>query len=317
MPHVFKRTKDGCGDRIDQANARAAGLTTAGLGKYPDMNGEAARRLENMVRVYGLPSADAAQPKPELGEPLRHATAPPADAGTDEAPVERALASDPAPAPAIRKGELFQHLLVQVNYAFEQSDIKRRQKAIGRAWFFDVCGLPLRPGKPLLMGLNWGVDSSAQHRPQLVEPDASSFATVSGWAFVARSERLLQRYFHPVRELNYLNVCPFRTPDISYLTDRDWQISIDNFLMDAIDGIRPSRVLLLGASGVSRLARLGAVQTRVVAVDDNGRAVNAHVGTISGRTTKGIPFYALPHPNNKIGGAAREAIWSKAFEPAR
>ena len=305
MPHVFKRKHDGCGDRIDQAKARAAGLTVDGITKYPDLEAEARRRLGKIVAVYGLP------PREETG-----AGTPRSRAASDTNASEQTIEPQVASQRLSDEGDLFQELLVKVHNAFQECDIRKRQEAAGQHWYYDICGLPLRPQKPLVLGLNWGVDRSARHEPQLSEPTASALRDVRTWTFVARSEPFLRHFFAPLEDLNYLNVCPFRTPDISYLSDRDWRDSVEHFLLDAIDGISPSRVLLLGASGASRLSTLGVTETRLVSVDDNGRAVNAHVGTISGRVAKEIPFFALPHPNNKIGAAARQAIWAKSFSAA-
>lgn len=302
MPHVFRRTRDGCGASIDLAKARAAGLTVDGLGKYPSPRAEAQRRLQNLVEAYGLPNATAPQDR-EAGDAAPSRPAEPAS--SPQATISRVEAGSDA--------QLFQRLLQRVRAAFERSDVKRRQESLDESWHYSICALPLRPGQPLLLGLNWGADRHARHTPQLMEPQRGAFAEVQNWNFIRRSDGLLRRYFAPVQELNYLNVCPFRSPDTSCLTESDWKLAIEEFFLDALDALRPPRVLLLGASGAPQLGRFGLVTTRVVSVDDNGRSVNAHVGTIRGRERRGIPFFALPHPNNKISSGARDAIWAEAF----
>ncbi len=209
---------------------------------------------------------------------------------------------------------LFERLRTQVAAAFEKSDIKQKQQALGKSWYYDVCALPLRPGKPLLLGLNWGDDPSARHLPQKSEPGQSSFSTVKSWRFIASSEPFLRRYFHLPSDLNYFNVCPFRSEKVTDLTDRDWRLAIDEFFLDAIDAVNPPSVLMLGASNVERLTKYNIVNTHMVSVDDNGRSVNAHVGTLRGRALEAVPFFALPHPGNHISTQARQRIWAKAFE---
>ena len=209
--------------------------------------------------------------------------------------------------------DLFLRLLPMVRAAFDESDVRKLQEHRGEGWHYDLCNLPLLSGKPLLLGLNPGRDPRAIHQPQTGYPSDARYADVLGWQFVSRSRPWLERYLGPVRELNYFNVCPFRSPKATDLSDRDWQLGIECFFAEALRFVSPPRTVILGTSGVAHLQRLGIAQSTEVVVQGERQLVKGRVGLILDR----FPFAALPAPTNALTHRERDSIWAAAFDSLR
>ncbi|MBA4179505.1 MAG: hypothetical protein C0506_02855 [Anaerolinea sp.] len=209
----------------------------------------------------------------------------------------------------------FARIRREVSIAFEQSDIRKRQTDLGESWNYSICGLPLRPRKPLLLGLKWGADSAIRHAPQDTMPTSSAYSSVVRYPFIDRSLPYLARYFGSLEQSNYLNVLPFRAPDLSYLTPRDWDLGIGAFFAPVMEYLRPPLTLILGTTAVNQMAPHVRLEYSTVSVTSNAKNVNAHVGVIVGSGAR-HPFIALPHPNNRLTGDARSRIWAAAFEAA-
>ncbi len=321
MPHVFARTKAGCG-QWDTANAKAARLTSKGFADAGDPASTAEGILGRIIAVYGLPGAGSGKPDAEVF-PARPTL--PARKPARRAPETRGTAS---PARPERKGPIlddtrpplsgetpgqaFELLRTRVAGAFAQSDIRRRQLELGESWNYSICGLPLQVGKRLLLGLKWGADRSVRHSAQSAMPGKESYREVKGYPFIARSLRYLDKYVGRIEGLNYLNVLPFRAPDVSFLTARDWDLGINAFFLDVIDYLNPPLTVILGTTAVSELGPHVPLDYRTVSVSGGSKSVNAHLGLIQGRVAR-HPFIALPHPNTPLTAAARPAIWAEAF----
>lgn len=207
--------------------------------------------------------------------------------------------------------ELFARTLPKVAAAFRSSDVKRLQERLGQDWYYELCFLPLVPQQPLLLGLNPGRDP-AGHTPQTQYPTDARYAEVMNWRFVNRSLKWITRHLGSVRDLNYFNVCPFRSQSLADLTDRDWRLGIESFFLDVIDFVAPSKVAVLGTSGVHRLEAMNLTKSRDIGiVSKEGRRINARVGVVLGREGS-YPFFAVPSPNNALSDADRDAIWRLA-----
>ncbi|MEO9254736.1 MAG: hypothetical protein ABI305_04305, partial [Tepidiformaceae bacterium] len=223
--------------------------------------------------------------------------------------------SPPAHGDAAPVGEddFFRHILAKVEAAFERSDIKKLQERLGEKWFYSVCALPLHRDKDLLLGLNWGANRQTGHTRQTKQPGPSVIADVAGYPFVRRSLPLLTRYVGELASMNYLNVCPFRSPEIADLTPLDWRLAIDEFFLETIDYLHPPLTVILGTTNVAALAECNLVEFEEIRIADCGKSVKGFRGVIIGREGKRHPFGAVPHPNNALTSSARALIWHKVF----
>lgn len=322
MPHVFKRPKQGLGNRIDLDKAKRAGLRQAGFAPKDGAGmGEAKRYagelLDRIVDVYGLPAQDP-QPTPPTddGPPtVVTAAAPPSTDAAPAIPEPPHSVRPPAHDQATPTGEddFFRHILAKVEAAFERTDIKKLQERLGEKWFYSVCALPLRRDKDLLLGLNWGANRRTGHVPQSQQPGRSATTEVAGYPFVRRSLPLLTRYIGELASMNYLNVCPFRSPEIADLTPLDWRLAIDEFFLETIDYLRPPLTVILGTTNVAALAERNLVEFEEIRTADGGKSVKGLRGVIIGHEGKRHPFGAVPHPNNALTSSGRALIWHKVF----
>jgi hypothetical protein len=207
---------------------------------------------------------------------------------------------------------VFGELVLQVRHAYAESDARRA----GERWGYQLCALPLRRDRNLLLGLNPGARNLADWRAE-EDNGASTERQIRSWKFIQSSLPLINEHFGRLEDLNYFNVCPFRTPSADLLTDRDWELGIESFFLDAIDYVAPPELLLLGLSGAETLRRFGRAEYDDVSFEGtSGRRVRAYIGVIKGRKER-HRFVAVPHPRNRIRTADRERIWDQAFAVLR
>lgn len=278
-----------------------------------DSRHEAQRLLHLIVEVYGLPGNSPRVPP----EPPPDTVAMPATTQRSTPATTEAVRADPiAPIPpeesATYDDEFFYYLLAKVRDAFEQSDICAYQRQHGLEWWYTICALPLRRNADLLLGLKWGVDASARHQPQTAPPTAAEVAQVRGYRFIARSRPFLERHVGPFERFNYMNVCPFRAPKLTYLTARDWQLAVDHFFLEAIDYLKPPRTVIIGTTDVKVLADRGFAQYEPVKIRIGGKTETGYRGFIQGQTAR-HPFGAVPQPTYAMTNAARDALWAEVF----
>ena len=319
MPHVFARTRDGCG-QWNTPSAKRAKLTSNGFANDPDRRASAEALLGRIIAEYGLPGSSTpnsepderptgSRPPPTEPDPIE-GTAPEVVEAEAEGAADRG-GSDQDETPST----FFDRIRGQVDAAFLRSDVYQRQRELNESWAYSICALPLRPGQPLLLGLNWGADRATRHTAQSRMPGPSEYRSVASYAFISRSAALLRRYLGEIDELNYLNALPFRSPSLEELTAKDWRIGVDSFFLETIDYLHPPLTLILGTTAVTQLDRYMRIEYQTVTVVA-GKRVNSHVGYIHGTRTK-HRFVALPHPNNRLGNDVRAAIWEKTFAATR
>lgn len=212
----------------------------------------------------------------------------------------------------------FERMRQAVSQAFEESSVRRKQERQKERWAWHVCALPFRRDSDLLLGLNWGQKRGRSYTPQTEPPGDESATKISGWDFIKRSLVLLKTYGFNLAEMNYFNMCPFRAPSIDDLEEADWQLSIDRFFLDAIGYVRPPRTLILGTTAVKQLERRNLVSNvKWLKESDGTQNVFGARGDIAGQDSHVSPFYAVPHPNARIGAAARSKIWTSVFRDSR
>lgn len=204
---------------------------------------------------------------------------------------------------------LFNRLLRQVAEGYGRSDVKVRQEALRRPesvaghWYYDLVALPIVRRADVLLGLNWMVDRTRRHEPQSTYPGNAQYQLIRTWPFPGRHLPEIEHYYASIRRLNYFNVCPFRAPSTSDLTDLDWRIGIECFFTELLDYVRPPRVLLLGTGAVPHLERLSLGQFEWVPFGSDMCAI----GSIRG-ASKSHPCVAISRRRNLASDVKRE-MW--------
>ena len=113
-----------------------------------------------------------------------------------------------------------------------------------------------------------------------------------------------------ISNVNYSNLCFFRSPKIKYLTWSDWKLSIPLF-KSYTDYINPPWTVLLGKTGVEILDRFGYLNNiSRIEVFGKQKRTFGYVGTLFDKYN----FYCVPHPQTRISTEVREKVWQLLFK---
>ncbi|MDG1573317.1 uracil-DNA glycosylase family protein [Robiginitalea sp. M366] len=199
--------------------------------------------------------------------------------------------------------KFFYSLLRETDTIFKQSPIYSFQKERGFNWNYAICETPIQKYKALLFGLNWGGDD-IDTQSEYPRSDKAN----RNWNFMSTSRKYFTKYLNieNENELNYSNLCFFRTPTTKPLTDKDWSLSLPLF-EKYVDYIKPRVAILMGTTGVNVLMRHEAlVNLERFEKSTNGRRSFAYRGRLFNR----YKFYCVPHPQSRINSKVREQLWS-------
>lgn len=203
--------------------------------------------------------------------------------------------------------KFFYSLLKETDIVFRQSPIYAFQKKRGLNWNYAICETPIQKHKELLFGLNWGGDD-INAQSEYPRSDKAN----RNWNFMSTSRKYFAKYLNIENdnELNYTNLCFFRTPSTKPLTDKDWSLSLPLF-EKYVNYIKPKLTILMGTTGVNILKRHRAL-TNLERIDKsmNGRRSFAYRGILFNKYS----FYCVPHPQSRISSMVREQLWSEMID---
>lgn len=202
--------------------------------------------------------------------------------------------------------KFFYKLLEETKAVFERSPVYKFQKEHAKNWNYAVCETPIQQNKGLVFGLNWGGnDIGAQTK-------YPRFNKERNWNFMSSSAAYFRDYLNVnnIEEVNYSNLCFFRSPKIKDLKTEDWELSLPLF-KKYVEFVNPTWTVLLGKKGISILNNRGLLSD-LKRVEKKG-AKNRSFG-YTGLLFGSYPFYCVPHPQARIESVVREAIWNDLFE---
>ncbi len=198
--------------------------------------------------------------------------------------------------------QFFEHLLAETKLQYEKCSDQLHNKN----WYYSICGAPIKRGKGILLGINWGVDSNCEHTPQKFNeiPNKEKFMK---YKFIDRSKMRLKDYLkldldNENTDVNYTNLCFFRTPNINHLTNQDFENSLHLF-KHFFDFVKPPWIFSLGIKTYEKLKEFDKLSD----IDNESyfgekcRGVTAKLWNIN--------FYCVPHPNARVSNESRNRIW--------
>jgi hypothetical protein len=195
--------------------------------------------------------------------------------------------------------EFFYDLLKKTEVVFNES--ATRKKFPKENWNFAICDTPIQKGEGLFFGLNWGGDNIDQ---QSVYPPKKK---ERNWKFVAQSRPYFKEYFNAeIEDLNYSNLCFFRSPDMNRFVPTDWDLAIPLF-EGYVEYVKPSWALMLGKPPSQLKKHITDYKRHHVINSNNGRRVFSYTGILFGK----YPFGSVPHTEAHISSDSRHKIWSK------
>lgn len=201
--------------------------------------------------------------------------------------------------------QFFEFLLKNTGQVFQNSPIQEYQVRHNKNWNYSICETPIQKGKGLIFGLNWGGDNiNTQSQYPVADKERN-------WNFMSNGIFYFKKYLtvKSIDEINYSNLCFFRSPNIKYLTWKDWELSVPLF-KTYVDYITPTWTVLLGKTGVRILNELGHLKdlSRIEVKGKRNRTFG-YTGLLFDKYN----FYCVPHPQTRIATEVRDEIWHLLF----
>jgi hypothetical protein len=202
------------------------------------------------------------------------------------------------------ENEFFYNLLRRTSDTFEKAPIKKRQLEKRETWNYAVCETQIQKGKPVYCGINWGgSNKQAQTKP----PEAMK--EPRKWPFVTINKPCLREVLgiHSIDEINYTNVCFFRSPREQFLEDEDWVLSFPLF-KSYVEFINPPYIILVGLSARKKLIKHGVYKDTFDVIKHD--RIKGYKGEMFGK----YKCYVVPHTNYRIKKSRRIDLWRKLFD---
>ena len=202
----------------------------------------------------------------------------------------------------MKEREFFNHMLDKTQKVFYKSStfVKYGDKN----WNFAVCDTPIQKNTGVFFGLNWGgkdIDTQSKY------PDANK---ARNWNFISHSRRYFREFLNAeIEQLNYSNLCFFRSPEAVIIEKDDWSLAIPLF-KDYVDYINPPWTLMLGKPNHLWNDHLSNHNTIKIWDSKNNKNVHGYTGLLFGK----YPFGAVPHPQANISTKVRKAIWQSVVK---
>lgn len=202
--------------------------------------------------------------------------------------------------------EIFEKLTEATDRLFKNSDIY--EKSVKNHWYWSVTATKFTPGKPLILGFNWGAAKGEKYKPQ-VEYPTQSFGELEDLGSFKRTIPYFEKYCPEALFGMMTNYCFFRSPNEKDISYNDLMLNWP--LVDRILRYTKPSVIVSFSSRLRDFfieSGLTGFETKSI---PNGHNILKILKTTFG--TSGIPVYYLPHPNSPVTTEAREKCWEYCF----
>ena len=207
--------------------------------------------------------------------------------------------------------EFFYDLLNETKVVFEQSAIY--QESIKNNWFYSVSATGIFPGKPLIVGFNWGAGQGVIYEPQ----KEYRFEYFSGlYPELGSLKRTIPYFDEYCPKALYgmqTNFCFFRSKLENDIHDNDLELCFPLFIK-YIQYSKPSILISFSNKLRNHLIKKGLLIDYHEASFQNGkRTISALKGHFADKDQV-IEFVLLPHPNTPVIKDARKNCWEFCFK---
>jgi hypothetical protein len=143
--------------------------------------------------------------------------------------------------------EFFKQLIKKTEEAFKRSPINNKNNLA-----YSISATPLRVGKPLILGINWGgYGHGFESQERMPKPEELTADIIkSDYKFLERSKAYLEEYLNldlDRVDFNYSNLCFFRSRAEKDLTFADYQNSYP-LVKELIQYLKPEYILVFGVT---------------------------------------------------------------------
>lgn len=203
----------------------------------------------------------------------------------------------------MKEREFFSVLVEKTRVAFNQSDINKNFP--DKDWYYSVCATPIRKNKPIFMGLNWGVSKPNEnfkgHEPQVDYPSGD----IGSWRTKTLIDKYLVNYFgYRSDQVNYSNLCFFRSEKEDQLTQSDWRDSIALF-KEYVEYINPPYLIMMGVPKHLNENEIKEIKTQGYRPKNKPKTYYLRTATLFEK----FPLASVPHPTAPVYSEARKALW--------
>ncbi len=195
--------------------------------------------------------------------------------------------------------KFFYDLLKKSKEVFLTSETYKNNK--NENWNFAVCETPIQRNAGVFFGLNWGGKNINEQSKYPVAMKKRN------WNFVSHSRRYFRDYLgKEIEELNYSNLCFFRSPKVYQMANSDWELAIPLF-KEYIEYIKPPWTLMLGKPNRLWEKHVENKESKPFFDKKYNKTVYGYTGKLFGK----YPFVAVPHPQARISPESRKQIWQE------
>ena len=209
----------------------------------------------------------------------------------------------------MKEKDFFYYLLEKTKATYLESKIYKYQIDNTKNWNYAVCETQIKKNKGIILGLNWGNDN------KYAQTEYPKKGKKRNWKFLKNSMYFFYSYLNikSIDDINYSNLCFYRTPKIKYLKNSDWKESLP-LLNEYIEYISPPWIMLSGKTGFSKLNLFNCVsEIEKFEIQDKRRRVFAYKSKLHNK----YDMYCVPHPQARISKQSRNQIWDSLLNDTK
>jgi len=199
----------------------------------------------------------------------------------------------------------FNELLAETKIAYNQSSIK------GKGWCYSVTATRIMKNKPLIVGFNWGVDTS-KHEAQKEYPDVCFGDNYKDLGSLKRIIPYFKKYYPDALSGMQTNFCFFRSEKENQVSESDLKLSSELF-DKYLDYSAPSIIISFSKKLCEYLERKGKLSLIEKKDIKSGNKIIQPFKAKLQHSNNLIGFISLPHPNYPITTNARDGAWEFCF----
>ncbi|BFP40573.1 hypothetical protein FGF1_14180 [Flavobacteriaceae bacterium GF1] len=199
--------------------------------------------------------------------------------------------------------QFFKQLQEKTDRVFKNSEVYSKNK--DKNWYYSICNGPIYSKKPIVFGLNWGVSQDKDFEGHQAQTSYPSIIDNDTWPFKTHVNHYLLKYFgYTFDEVNYSNLCFFRTPNTDYLSYQDWRDAIPLF-KEYVEYINPPYLIMMGAPKYLNEQELSSIENHGVLPEGKNRRSFVRTGVLFYK----FKFGSVPHSAAHISPNTHDILW--------
>ncbi|RLD55853.1 MAG: hypothetical protein DRJ01_16075 [Bacteroidetes bacterium] len=210
----------------------------------------------------------------------------------------------------------FNKLLYEIRQAYYLSDIYNIYKE--KEWYYSVTSTKFSKNKPLIVGLNWGVDNNWINNGNKYSPQCNyPFSTFEGLhddlGSFKRTIPLFHKYFTSALFGMQTNLCFFRSEKENQLTKKDIELCTPIF-DKLIKYTSPSCIIVFSKEAHNYFINREHRKINTESFSTDKKTIYFSKGKVI-INNKEIDYYHLPHPNSYRFHKTEyiEKVWELCF----